>query len=77
MRNTKCKARVHLRVAATISGTWYLRVNTSGKHNHKLKHIWESYAENRAVTDPQSTMDVAVLHKAGSNAQGIVQYLRE
>ncbi|EGZ19484.1 hypothetical protein PHYSODRAFT_490466 [Phytophthora sojae] len=78
VRDTKCKARLNVRVAATFSGTWRLRVNATGKHNHDLnKHLWESYAENRTVKDPQLTEAVAVLHKAGANTHGILQYLRE
>ncbi|EGZ19060.1 hypothetical protein PHYSODRAFT_499264 [Phytophthora sojae] len=78
VRDTKCKARLNVRVAATFSGIWRLRVNATGKHNPDLnKHLWESYAENRTVKDPQLTEDVAVLHKAGANTHGILQYLRE
>ncbi|KAE8966139.1 hypothetical protein PF011_g28046 [Phytophthora fragariae] len=32
---------------------------------------------NRTVKDSQLAIDVAVLHKAGANAKGILQYLRE
>ncbi|KAG6622589.1 uncharacterized protein IUM83_05490 [Phytophthora cinnamomi] len=78
VRDTKCQARVNIRVSAKLSGSWHLRVNATGNHNHNLnKHIWDNYAENRTVKDPRLTDDVAVLHKAGANTQGILQYLRE
>ncbi|ETK72804.1 hypothetical protein F441_20650 [Phytophthora nicotianae CJ01A1] len=78
IRDTKCKARVNVRVTVTVSGSWYLRVNGSGEHNHALtKHSYDNYAQNRTVKDPQLTDDVAILHKAGANAHGILQYLRE
>lgn len=78
VRDTKCTARVNARVTSSISGTWYVRVTTSGNHNHNLnKRIWENYAENRIVKDPRLTNDVEVLRKAGANAQGILKYLRE
>ncbi|KAE9261050.1 hypothetical protein PR003_g34095, partial [Phytophthora rubi] len=57
---------------------WVIKVSASGNHNHDLsEHLWESYAENRTVKDSQLANDVAVLHKAGANAKGILQYLRE
>ncbi|GMF43370.1 unnamed protein product [Phytophthora fragariaefolia] len=78
IRDTKCNARVNVRVTARLSGSWYLRVNPSGFHNHNLnRHIWENYAENRTVKDPKLSEEVKVLRKAGANAQGILQYLRE
>ncbi|GMF59977.1 unnamed protein product [Phytophthora fragariaefolia] len=78
VRGTKCTATVNVRVAATPSGTWELRVSASGNHNHDLnEHLWENYAENRTITDPHLKSDVAVLHKAGASARGILQYLRE
>ncbi|KAG6620360.1 uncharacterized protein IUM83_16344 [Phytophthora cinnamomi] len=78
VRDTKCKAGVNIRVTAKLSGSWYLRVNATGNHNHNLnKHIWDNYAEKRTVKAPQLTGDVAVLHKAGANTQGIRQYLRK
>ncbi|GMG16328.1 unnamed protein product [Phytophthora fragariaefolia] len=78
VRGTKCTATVNARVAATSSGTWELRVSASGNHDHDLnEHLWENYAENRTITDPHLKSDVAVLHKAGASARGILQYLRE
>ncbi|POM62459.1 hypothetical protein PHPALM_28391 [Phytophthora palmivora] len=78
VRATNCMARVNLRVTASSTGKWYLRVNASGNHNHNLnKHIWSSYAENRTVKEPHLTKDVAVLHQAGANPQGISKYIRE
>ncbi|GMF52864.1 unnamed protein product [Phytophthora fragariaefolia] len=78
IRDTKCIARVNVRVTARLSTSWYLRVNPSGFHNHNLnRHIWENYAENRTVKDPKLSEEVKVLRKAGANAQGILQYLRE
>ncbi|OWY92316.1 hypothetical protein PHMEG_00038737 [Phytophthora megakarya] len=42
----------------------------SGNHNHGLNSpAWSSYAENRKEKDPQLANDVAILHKAGTNAQ--------
>ncbi|POM58472.1 LOW QUALITY PROTEIN: Hypothetical protein PHPALM_36873 [Phytophthora palmivora] len=71
VRATNCMARVNLRVTASSTGKWYLRVNASGNHNHNLnKHIWSSYAENRTVKEPHLTKD------AGANPQGILKYLR-
>lgn len=46
-------------------------------HHHLTKDRWESYAENRAVNDPCLTNDVEVLHKAGANVKGTLQYLHE
>eukprot|EP00644_Phytophthora_capsici_P007426 jgi/Phyca11/112228/e_gw1.21.368.1 len=78
IRDTKCKARVNVRVTVSVSGSWYLCVNPSGEHNHALnKRTFESYAENRTVKDAQLTRDVAILHKAGAKAKGILRYLRE
>ncbi|POM71760.1 Hypothetical protein PHPALM_11630 [Phytophthora palmivora] len=55
-----------------------LRAKATGNHNHDLnRHLWESYAENRVVTDSRLKNDVVVMHKAGTNAYGILQYLRE
>ncbi|OWY95275.1 hypothetical protein PHMEG_00034763 [Phytophthora megakarya] len=78
VRDTKCMARVNVRVTMTLSGSWYLCVNASDGHNHTLnKHSFESYAENRTVKDVELTRAVATLHRAGANAQCILRYLRE
>ncbi|POM79893.1 Hypothetical protein PHPALM_2336 [Phytophthora palmivora] len=78
VRDTKCSARVNVCVTATARGRWVLRAKATGDHNHDLnRHLWESYAENRVVTDSRLKNDVVVMHKAGANAYGILQYLRE
>ncbi|KAG1711390.1 hypothetical protein DVH05_008644 [Phytophthora capsici] len=66
IRDTKRKARVNERVTETVSGSWYLRVNGSGEHNHALtKHTCDNYAQNRTVKNPQPTNDVAKIAQGG------------
>ncbi|KAE8958288.1 hypothetical protein PR001_g31105, partial [Phytophthora rubi] len=78
VRGIECSAKVNARVTPNSAGVWVIKVSASGNHNHDLsEHLWESYAENRTVKDSQLANDVAVLHKAGANAKGILQYLRE
>ncbi|KAL3663611.1 hypothetical protein V7S43_011497 [Phytophthora oleae] len=55
-----------------------LQVTATGGHNHDVNaYIWNSYAENRVVKDQALKRDVAVLHKDGATAKGILSYLRE
>ncbi|GMF49228.1 unnamed protein product [Phytophthora fragariaefolia] len=72
-----CKLHPNLHRISNRTGSWYLRVNPSGFHNHNLnRHIWGNYAENRTVKDPKLSEEVKVLRKAGANAQGIL-HLRD
>ncbi|ETL77429.1 hypothetical protein L917_21627 [Phytophthora nicotianae] len=53
-------------------------VLTRERHNYGLnKHTFDDYAEIRTVKDSKLGQDVAVLHKAGASALGILRYLRE
>ncbi|KAF4043630.1 hypothetical protein GN244_ATG03943 [Phytophthora infestans] len=45
VRDTKCSAKLNVRVTATSYGDWELKMSASGVHNHHItKELWESYA---------------------------------
>ncbi|ETN00363.1 hypothetical protein PPTG_24290 [Phytophthora nicotianae INRA-310] len=77
IRYLGCTAQVNGVVTRNADNEWKVHATWHGSHNHlRSERLYQYYAENRRIKDPQVLRQIADMKSAGADAKGILDYLR-
>eukprot|EP00644_Phytophthora_capsici_P014652 jgi/Phyca11/124708/e_gw1.54.347.1 len=77
IRYLGCTAQVNGVVTRNANNEWKVHATWHGSHNHlRGERLYQYYAENRRIKDPEVLRQIADMKSAGADAKGILDYLR-